>query len=186
VLLSPAQAFDCRVELLLSRRDDALPIERNERFLAFDSRVEGGTDAPDACTVFRVGAWSDEEAVHGPVMVGAQCEPVVWLVVTSHIERNQVRGFHQRKSVVQSHPKAASGAGIIVNFENALAERAASCLLEFFVRLVPDRRIGDGEQRVNLLPLAGEVPDDESFAELVSGRGALHQIPERGVEVAGG
>lgn len=81
MFLAPAQAFLCRIEFLFGRRNDALPIECDEGLLAFNARVQGRADAPDARTMFRVRAWSDEEAVHGSVMVGTQREAIVWVIL---------------------------------------------------------------------------------------------------------
>lgn len=97
VPFAPAQALHGWIELLLRRSDHALAIERNQRLLAFDARVQGRTDAPDAGRVFRVRAGSNQQAIHGPVVVGAECQTVVRFVVAGHVEWNKVRGVHKRK-----------------------------------------------------------------------------------------
>jgi len=70
--------------------DDALAVEGDQSLLTFDARVESRADAPDASAVLRVRAGSNEEAVHGPVMVGAERQAIVRLVVAGHVERDEV------------------------------------------------------------------------------------------------
>ena len=96
------EAVNCWIEFLLGGRDDALAVQGDQGFLTFDARVERRADAPDACGMFGVGAWGDEEAVHGAMMVRAECEAVVWLVVACRVERNQVSGLDQGKAVVEA------------------------------------------------------------------------------------
>ena len=59
-------------------------------------------------------------------MVGAQCQAVVGFVVSADAEGDEVGGFDEGKAIVQFHAEAARGAGVIVNFENGLAEGAVS------------------------------------------------------------
>ncbi|HEV2207828.1 MAG TPA: hypothetical protein VG167_03585 [Verrucomicrobiae bacterium] len=48
VSLLPAQALDGRIEFLLAGGDHTLAVERDQGLLAFDARVEGGADTPNA------------------------------------------------------------------------------------------------------------------------------------------
>ncbi len=100
MLLAPAQALEGRIELLLGGGDNALAIKGDQSLLALDSRVESRADTPNAGAVFRVRARGDEEAIHGPMMVGAKRQAVVWFVVAGHVERDEVRSVNEGKTII--------------------------------------------------------------------------------------
>jgi len=106
VLFAPAEAGSGGVEFFFARGNHGLAGEGDKVALAFDAGVQAGADAPDAGTVFRVRARSDEKAVHGPVVVGAEGEAVVGLVVSADAKWDDVCGFNQGQVVGDFDPDA--------------------------------------------------------------------------------
>jgi hypothetical protein len=160
VLFAPAEVLDRGVKLFFGRRDDALAVEGDKVFLAFDSRIERWADAPDAGAVFGVGARSDQKTIHGPMVVRAKCKTVVRFVIVTDTERDDVSRFDQGEFLVEFDADAASRAPVIVDFEDCMSERTVS----------PWRLLAQGwfrrssfllaSERGELLPELGEVSGD--------------------------
>jgi K+-sensing histidine kinase KdpD len=72
------------------RAVDGLVGEGDQVLLAFDAGVQTGADAPDTGGVAGVGTGCDEKTVHGPVVIWAEGQAVVGLVVPADAKGNDV------------------------------------------------------------------------------------------------
>jgi len=93
---APAEACCGRVELLIARRYDRSTSKRGQVSVGSHAGLKTPSDLPCACFMDFVRTGRDEEAVHGPVVVGAKGEAVVGSVVLGFIEGDNVGGFDER------------------------------------------------------------------------------------------
>ena len=80
-----------------------------------------------------IGAWGYQAAVHGPMVVFAKGEAIGWVVVGGDVEGDEVCGVDEADVVCSGEFDAepASGALVIVDFEDLAAEGGGSADLGF-------------------------------------------------------
>ena len=91
---------------------------------AWRPRIQAGADPPNAGPVPPIRTRRDQQPIHRPVMIWAQRQPVVRLVVAADAERNDVGGINQRKLLAEFHTDAARRAAAIVDLPDRVADGA--------------------------------------------------------------